>query len=279
MKILTAFLLGAAAALGQSGSPNVVNARFETRTFSGDLTAQVKSSAPAWFGYAIKTKRGDHNSCCWNDNGHGCWLEENRNEFVSGTHPGQPIPLEGSDSIALLVRVENNQVTKIRIFSLDCPLDAGGLPFIWMTGVPAAQSVAFLRQQAEQDGGHDVANGAILALSMHDDPIALDALIQLAKADPSPKIREQALFWLAQKAGARASATIENAIFNDPDTNVKKRAVFALSQLPKDEGVPKLIEVARTQRNPEVRKQAFFWLGQSKDPRALAFFEEVLARK
>ena len=69
-----------------------------------------------------------------------------------------------------------------------------------------------------------------------------------------------------------------NAIQNDPDTEVKKKAVFALSQLPKDDGVPKLIEVARTQRNPEVRKQAFFWLGQSGDPRALAFIEQVLTK-
>jgi HEAT repeat protein len=54
--------------------------------------------------------------------------------------------------------------------------------------------------------------------------------------------------------------------------------VFALSQLPKDEGVPKLIEVARTNRNPQVRKQAMFWLGQSKDARAVKFFEEILGR-
>jgi len=48
--------------------------------------------------------------------------------------------------------------------------------------------------------------------------------------------------------------------------------------LPKDEGVPLLIGLARTNRNPQVRKQAMFWLGQSKDPRALAFFEEVLLK-
>ena len=54
--------------------------------------------------------------------------------------------------------------------------------------------------------------------------------------------------------------------------------MFALSQLPKDQGVPKLIHVARTNRNKEVRKDAMFWLGQSNDPRALAFFEEVLTR-
>jgi len=52
--------------------------------------------------------------------------------------------------------------------------------------------------------------------------------------------------------------------------------VFALQQLPSGEGVPILIQVARANRNPAVRKQAMFWLGQSNDPRALAFFEEVL---
>jgi len=59
---------------------------------------------------------------------------------------------------------------------------------------------------------------------------------------------------------------------------VKKKAVFALSQLPREEGVPKLIEVAQNNRNREVRKQAMFWLGQSHDPRALQFFEKVLSQ-
>lgn len=278
MKYFVGLLL-AATAFGQTGSPNVVNARLETRAFSGDLASQIKSSAPAWFGYAIKTKRGDHDSCCWSsNNGGGCWLEENRSGTIVNTQPGQPIQLEGTNTIALLFRVDSNQVQKVRFFSLNCPLDAGGLPFTWITGVPAAQSVDFLRKLIHADASNSLTNGAILALSMHDDSLGIDALIQLAKADPSAHIREQALFWLAQKAGVRASAAITDAILNDPDTNVKKRAVFALSQLPKDEGVPKLIEVARTQRNPEVRKQAFFWLGQSKDPRALAFIEEVLAK-
>jgi HEAT repeat protein len=71
---------------------------------------------------------------------------------------------------------------------------------------------------------------------------------------------------------------LTDAIEKDPDTQVKKHAVFALSQLPKEEGVPLLIDVARKNRNPVVRKQAMFWLGQSNDPRALQFFEEVLAQ-
>jgi HEAT repeat protein len=91
-------------------------------------------------------------------------------------------------------------------------------------------------------------------------------------------VRGQALFWLAQKAGKKAEGAITGAIDNDPDTEVKKKAVFALSQMPKEEGLPKLIQVAQTNKNPEVRKQAMFWLGQSNDPRALEFFEKVLTQ-
>jgi HEAT repeat protein len=60
------------------------------------------------------------------------------------------------------------------------------------------------------------------------------------------------------------------------DRDVREHAVFALSQQPRDVGVPALIEIARTNRDPEVRRKAFFWLGQTRDPRALALFEEVL---
>jgi hypothetical protein len=276
------YLIGlflAAAAFGQgAGSPDVINAHFESRPFSGNLSSQVTSSAPAWFGYAIKTARGNHNSFCCGANGYGCSLEQNRSETFTSKRMSEPVKLEGSDSIALLFRVENDQIEKVQMYSLNCQLDAGGLPFTWLTGVPAPQSVAFLDTLIHKGDSRGMENTAILALSMHDSPVALDTLIQIAKQDASPHVREQALFWLAQRAGERASAAITDAILNDPDTSVKKHAVFALSQLPKDEGVPKLIEVARSQRNPEVRKQAFFWLGQTKDPRAVAFFQEILTK-
>lgn len=75
-----------------------------------------------------------------------------------------------------------------------------------------------------------------------------------------------------------ADTAITRAIEEDPETEVKKKAVFALSQLPREDGVPLLLQTVRTNRNPVVRREAIFWLGQSQDPRALAFFEEVLAR-
>jgi HEAT repeat protein len=114
-----------------------------------------------------------------------------------------------------------------------------------------------------------------MAIALHLDPRATDRLIALARDGRSSDVRGAALFWTAQRAGDKAAGTIAQAL-EDPETEIRTRAVFALSQLPKDEGIPKLIDVARTHRDAAVRRQAMFWLGQSRDPRALAFFEQIL---
>jgi HEAT repeat protein len=44
------------------------------------------------------------------------------------------------------------------------------------------------------------------------------------------------------------------------------------------EGVPLLINLAKTNKNPVVRKEAVRWLGMTNDPRALDFLEEILTR-
>ena len=62
------------------------------------------------------------------------------------------------------------------------------------------------------------------------------------------------------------------------DREVRESAIFALSQRPRDEGVPALIHIVRTSRDSELRKKALFWLGQSRDPRAIDLFEELLKK-
>jgi HEAT repeat protein len=63
------------------------------------------------------------------------------------------------------------------------------------------------------------------------------------------------------------------------DRDVREQAVFALSQRPREEGIPALINIVRTNRDPEIRKKALFWLGQSNDPRALDLIEELLTKR
>jgi hypothetical protein len=148
----------------------------------------------------------------------------------------------------------------------------------WLGSARGRRGYEVLRRIVSEDASDRVREKAVFGLSVSREPEALPAMIEVAKSDRSSHVRGQALFWLAQKAGRKASAAITEAIENDPDTEVKKKAVFALQQLPRDEGVPLLIQVARNNKNPAVRKQAIFWLGQTNDPRAARFFEEVLLR-
>jgi hypothetical protein len=266
--VAAASLLLSSAAWAQT--PDVISGSLETHAVTRGLAREVaaiteKLAQPAWIGYAVKTQSRDSG---------GCWSGDG--PFAS--RPLKSVKLEGSDGLFVLLRVAARQVERIKIASSECPLDAGGLTVHWLTGVTSTESLDYLATFTSGDAVRRLANSAIVAMALHADPAAVDRLIALARTGKDARVRSDALFWVAQRAGDQAASTITDALDRDPDTEVKKRAVFALSQLPKDEGIPKLIDVARNNRNRDVRRQAMFWLGQSGDPRALKFFEEVLQK-
>ena len=362
--LLTAVALAAAAA---AQAPRIGNGRLTTQTAGTPFVQSFRSlvgaqADVAWLGYMVPVVEGDRRMCC-GDSGatyisgsvimvdgqnccSTCRLEPSSSQSSSSAARTQssvgPIQLEASSQMAVLFRVADKQVERVRIFSSDCELDAGGRPVVWLENVKPTDSIALLeslipkeperrdrvtdgaisaialhrdaaadasldrlvapgqpasvrkkvtfwlgntrgahgmsvlRQILDNDASKDVRKGAVFGISQSEQPGAYEVLIQAARSNSDPDIRGEAIFWLGQKAGAKASAAITESIDKDPETEVKKRAVFALSQLPKNEGVPLLITVARTNANPAVRKQAMFWLAQSKDPRAIDFFAEIL---
>jgi hypothetical protein len=258
-------VLIAAPAVAQA--PAVVNGTLETRAATQSIEREIAAvgarvTGAAWVGYAVAVNGSDREAGCWAADGN-----------TGRTRVG-PLKLEGSETIAVLYRIADRDVARIRVASLECPLDTGGLTLHWLTGVRAADSVDWLALLAA-DGSRRVANTATMAIALHADARATERLIALARDGKTSAVRGTALFWVAQRAGDKATGTLTQAL-EDPETEVRKKAVFALSQLPKDEGVPRLIDVARNHRDAAVRRQAMFWLGQSRDPRALAFFEQVL---
>jgi hypothetical protein len=327
--------------------PKVVNAQFHAEPAGAGLSATVgrfqHTNGPLWLGYEVPALARSHFSVCSGDTqstgDDGCCgeyrLEDSDNTFRSSKGDDRSVT-----GVEILLRIDQGTVQKIRFIGAGCRLNAGGLPFTWLTDVQPDDSVTFLSSLATADNKrrtdealaaiamHATAKAtAVLAtsasssnpfwlrekaafwlgagrghdgllrlqelmsdsdpefrkklafdISINHDPAAVDDLVRMAKSDADPGVREQALFWVAQKAGAKAVATLKDAVENDPEVAVKKRAVFALSQLPKDEAVPELLHVAQTNSDPAVRKEAFFWLGQTHDPRALAYFEQILAR-
>lgn len=145
--------------------------------------------------------------------------------------------------------------------------------------VPPAAATDYLLGLAERGEGRP-AKDAIFPASIAEGAVVWPRLLTLAKDAERPRqVRESALFWVGQAVGDAVTAGLQE-IVDDPsgDREVRKSAVFSLSQRPKDESVPALIRIARTHKDPELRRSAVFWLGQSNDPRAVGFFEEVLLK-
>ncbi len=285
---LLASLALAPVAGADKAPPRLVNARVQARSAAEGLQDVVRgiassSSGPVWIGYAVPVD-GGRSMCCWESVDSiehtacpGCRLE-GRGAFTIGSGPGGRVDLEADDTFVVLLRAEGGRIGRVRSVSYGCALDAGGLPVYWLDGVRPVDSVRLLASLAKGEAQRGVMDGALMALSVHAEPAAVDALIAAAQKGDSSRVRSQALFWLSQKAGERAAAVITRAVEDDPESQVREKAVFALSQLPRDEGVPRLITLARSHRDPRVREKAIFWLGQSEDARALALFEEILRR-
>ena len=245
----------------------IVNAQLEVRQAARGLDVEIQSVAaqggPAWIAYRVATVRGPQHMC-------------NSNNWTS-----TKVMLEPASELTVLARVENRRIERLQTVTPDCEVDAGGLPVVWLDGISPAQSAGWLTAQitsTEMAGQRDpkIVDSALRALIWHPGDEPINTIVGMARNDRRPYVRSQALFWLSQRAGQQAVGAIRSAVDNDPETEVKRKAVFALSQLPKDEGVPLLIDIARNNGNREVKKQAMFWLGQSKDPRAISFFEQLL---
>lgn len=137
--------------------------------------------------------------------------------------------------------------------------------------------VALAREGRDGDVGED----AVFAVTLADSLTVWPDLIEIARDGAIPRdTRKSATFWLGQIAGDTAAERLGEMVEDEGvDVEVREHAIFALSQRPADEGVPALIQVVRTNRNPRLVKKALFWLGDTGDPRALALFEEILSRR
>src|SRR4051812_50108348 len=126
-------------ALAMAQQPKVINAQMHTQPVGAGLTAAAeqlkKSDGPLWIGYAVPAVPGSRFSVCSSEDSmkeDGCCgvyrLEAENNNFRSsdGDHGTE-------SSIEVLVRIDKGAVDKVRFIGSSCQLDAGGLPFTWLT--------------------------------------------------------------------------------------------------------------------------------------------------
>lgn len=267
--------------------PRVESAQAETRAVSGSLGATFRgilaqAEKPQWAGYSVDEIADERSMCCgnWND-GAGCGtcrLENDHNwtsgSKKSGNQTDGTVKLEGSRRLVVLFRLEAKQVDRIRVASEDCTLDAGGLPFVWLTGVKPSESVALLTNyvqgaEFERHEHHNIGQGALTAIALHADESASRAMESFVKPDQREELRRQTAFWLGAARGKEGLNTLQRIAKNDPSSDVRAHVAFALSVSHEPGALEEMIRMAHDDSSSHVRGQALFWLAQKAGKKAV----------
>ena len=263
LRVLVVSLLLASSVAAQTFQ-HVTIKEIDATTGVANAIAKVPHAAAAWAAWMVPTA-GRSVYC------NRCTLDGSRDGFTISDDDGMPF----ASQLVLVVRLEDGKLRRVRFFNAACPIEGKGETVHLLTNAGVESSIEYLRsglRDADKEGE------ILAALSLHEHPTVVPLLIDLARHDASTKIRQDALFWLGQKAGVKAAAELRRAVDDDPNEDVKEHAVFAISQLPRERSVPMLIDLVKTHKSRAVRKRAMFWLAQTSDPRALDLIEEILAR-
>ena len=133
----------------------ITNAKVDMRSAAQGVDRVVQSIAAtrsaAWIGYRLAAAPGARRTC--------------------GGY-GPRVLLEAPSEFYVLARMEAGEIVRIRSFTPECDIDAGGLPLVWLTDLKPADGVAWLAQMARSSKDINIRKAAVSALVRSGDPSA-----------------------------------------------------------------------------------------------------------
>ncbi|MGA2113880.1 MAG: HEAT repeat domain-containing protein [Bryobacteraceae bacterium] len=146
----------------------------------------------------------------------------------------------------------------------------------WLGSARGRHGLDTLKKLLASETAPDMRRRAIAAVGVSREPEAQTLILSAARGDRDARVRAEAVSQLSRERLPNLAGVLGGIAENDPDSGVSKRAVSSLASLSDGSGVPELIRLARSSKNPDVRKEAVRALGRAHDQRAEAFLEEVL---
>jgi len=148
----------------------------------------------------------------------------------------------------------------------------------WLGQRRSSENTEFLRALYSRLTNQDLREKVLFSLSQQRG-VGNDQWLMNIALNPKEDIelRKKALFW----AGQSGVAIPELSKLYDRmgDSEMKEQVIFVLSQRQSDRtAMDKLFDIAKNEKDPELRKKAIFWLGQSRDPRVQQFLLDLINR-
>ena len=123
-------------------------------------------------------------------------------------------------------------------------------------------------------------DAVVFALGQIRSEKSLNALAVIARdKTKTEKARNNAIFWIGQSSSPARASLLEDIYKASSDNpRIRRQTLFALSQSRDPRSVTLLGNIASTDPDVDIRKQAVFWLGQIKSPEATQALENLLKK-
>jgi HEAT repeat protein len=148
----------------------------------------------------------------------------------------------------------------------------------WLGQRRSTENTAFLRSLYSRLTNQDLKEKVLFSLSQQKGAGNEQWLMDIAvNSREDIELRKKALFWAGQSGVA--TSELSNLYNRMADTEMKDQMIFVFSQRQSDPAaMDKLFDIAKNEKDADLRKKAIFWLGQSRDPRVQQFLLDLINR-
>jgi hypothetical protein len=166
-----------------------------------DSATPIRADLDGWQSWEVEAGSTGRRACCYSRykdswKSTGCHLD---GEHLSGISSDC---VEESDRVRIYVRLQSGKLEDLRALSAACAVEANG-EIRNLGAVEASRSIARLQTVLKDNAG--VRSKAIQAIAMHSNQAALAALTDMLEDKAQhKKVREEALFWIAQQESDQA---------------------------------------------------------------------------
>jgi len=155
--------------------------------------------------------------------------------------------------------------------------DLRGKAIFWLGQRRSSENTEFLRSLYSRLRNDELKDKILFSLSQQRG-VGNDKWLMDIAVNPSEplELRKKALFWAGQ-TGVSMDQLV-SVYSRMREREMKEQMIFVFSQRHSSAAVDKLLDIARNDSDPELRKKAIFWLGQSRDPRVQQFLLDLINR-
>jgi HEAT repeat protein len=179
---------------------------------------------------------------------------------------------------ALSQHMSDRAAEVLRSYAMDAskPEHIRQQAIVWISQHEVYSDPQFLIDLYAELDSPELKQMVFVSLARSDGEGAVDWMLERAlDSDEDMELRTQALFWAGQSG---ADLTLLEGLYESGlDREMKEQLIMLYSQRHDEPAaIARLIEIARAETDPELRKAAIFWLGQSGDEDAIQFLLELV---